>query len=343
MSVFTAKARARKLARQQQQSGGSSQPGGFLGWLEQTSKATDYLLTHPISDLANSLSVFAALVTGNGQALHSAAARLIGWVQSNPIASLKTWVIKQLAGLQTQIVRLQAFTIRLVHISEDALFAQLSRMIAHERNRRIADVKSAERKARREVNALHSIIEHEAASAYRAGFDNRLSDISRIVDYLAAHNSITSRLVKDLASGVLDLAAVDDPLARLALSFLLRQLVDRLGIDRLAGAALSELLRPLLGQPRPNTLPSVIRDVSDRLGALEGQQASFWEHGGSDIEQAGQLWAGITAPLADAAVLAWLAEGVVNPVAWADQISDVLGPLLTGAEKAITAGIREVR
>lgn len=341
MTAKTATDSAAKKARQEQQAKGSNGNTGLLGYIDDVSHAADWIITHPFSSVINTLSAFAAAVTGNHAAFIKADGRLIGWAQANPISALKQWARNQLNALQAQLFKLQVFLLHYIYVSEQRILKLALSAVAHERSRRIAEIKRAEKLARREVAALHSAIEHEAASAYRAGFDGRLSDISRIVEYLAAHNSVTSRLVRDLAAGVLDLASVDDPLARLALGFLLRQLVDRLGVDRLAGAALSDLLSPLLGSPRPNSLPGVIRDVSDRLGALEAQQATFWEHGGSDVEQAGSLWAGITSPLADAAVLAWLAEGVADPVAWADQIADVFNPLLTGVKDVIVAGIRE--
>lgn len=309
-----------------------SQQNGFMHWLDQVSQATDYMWTHPISDLSEGLSLFAGLVTGNGKAAQAAANRLIGWQSQNQTGALKRWTQGQIAALEHQVVEAQAFTIHLVHVAVDALFRQLTGMLEAEADSRIRGDKREHRYTAQQIRALHSAIEHEAASAYRAGFSGRLGVASRLADYLINHNGLVSAITRDLISGILDLASVDDPIARLAVGFLLKHVIQRLGVDKLAGSALSELLAPLLGNPRPRNLPEVIRDVSGRLGALEGQQAQFWAHGGSDVEQAGQQWAAITHPLIDAALLAWLGEAVIDPERWARQLSGAVnGPMNAAA------------
>lgn len=304
-------------------------------------KAADWIMTHPLSDIKNTVSVFAALVTGNGTALHNAINRYMGWVQDNPIASLKTWVQRQLAGLQTQILRLGIYLTGQIQLTAALLQRRFDTAIKAEQRARVRGDRRDRTFTRRQVRALNAAINHEAASSYRAGFNERLHGITAIIGYLAAHNDISGRVIGDAVNGVLDLASVDDPLARLALGFIMRHIVDKLGVDKLAGDAVQELLGPLLGAPRPTGLASVITDISDRLGALEGTWGQFWANGGSDIEQAGREWSALTAPLTDVALIAWLGQAVVDPTAWAREITDVTAPVLTAAKDAFTTILRD--
>lgn len=341
VTQFTDKSAAGKAAHKANNANPSPQGNAFMRYLDSVSQATDYMLTHPISDMANALSAFAGLVTGNGNATRDAVSRMMGWAISNPIASLKTWVIKQVAALAQQIQRNYDFLIKLIFKSNETTWAHFTKADKSERYHRILGDKRAEIYALRHVRALHSLIEREAAGAYRAGYQGRIGDISKVAEYLAEHNPIVKRLVADLISGALDLASVDDPIARLALSFAAKHIIERLGVDKIAGRALSDLLAPLLGDPRPHSLPAVITDISARLGALEGQQAQFWTDGGAEVEQAGEQWSAITSPLVDAALIGWMAQAVTDPQRWARELSGAVEPVLNGAHDLMTKLLRE--
>ena len=310
-------------------------------YAEQVANGADYMLFHPFQDLTNSVSILAGLITGNGKATHDALGRLLDWAGNNQTGALKGWVQKQLQGVYQEIFKLQVYLIKLIALEVGDLRKWVVAQLALEAKRRIEGDKREHKFTLEQIHSLHALIEHEAASAYRAGFSDRLGVASRIVDYLANHNGIVGPIVRDLTSGILDLLSVDDPVARLAVGFILRHFISKLGVDRLAGDAVSELLAPLLGQPRPRNLPDVIRDVSARLGALEGQQEQFWTHGGSEVEQAGSEWATITSPLVDAAIVAWLGEALVDPEAWARQITDVIEPVMTAAKDAAVTLIKD--
>lgn len=321
-----------------------SKPGPqspFMRWLDITGQGADWMMTHPFSDLANGISLFAGLVTGNGRATSDAAKRLVGWQINNPVASLKAWVTRQLNLVTQEIVQIQAYLLHYIYQTAQRLTKLFNQEIAIERARRIAGDRADERYTRQQVLALHQLIEREAAGAYRGGYAGRTDVISKLADYLASHDPVVRRLTGDLISGLLDLASIDDPVARLALGFVMKHIIGRLGVDKVAGDALSALVSPLLDHGRPHDLPGVIRDLSARLDALEGQQAQFWRDGGAEVEQAGAQWSAITSPLIDAALIGWLAQAVVAPQAWARELSGTVEPVMGAAQKAFTELVRE--
>lgn len=343
VSVFSslkASAASAKAQAGQQQGG---QPSGFFSFLDQVSSGFDYLITHPLGALVNGVSAFAGLVTFNGRATRAALDRMMGWVQSNPIAALQGWTRRQIAAVMQQVVRLQDFMIKYVRITAHALESEFRAGLRSETKYRKLNDAAIRRYSHELVISLHQQIEREAVSGYRQGFNDRLSEITKVADFIASHNSLVSRLVRDLIAGTLDLASVNDPLARLALGFVMRHIIDRLGIDRIAGAWTADLLGPLLGQPRPRGLTDVIADMSARLGAVEQQWSQFYANGGAEVEQAGQEWRNITAPLADAALIAWLGQAAIDPVRWARELSGVLNPALNGIKEAAVTLFREVK
>ena len=133
---------------------------------------------------------------------------------------------------------------------------------------------------------------------------------------------------------ILDLVSVDDPLARIALGFVIRDLIDKLGVDKLVGNLIQDLLAPILGEPKPRNLHAVIADMGQRLVAAESFEETFTADGGSEVEQAGRLWRDITQPAAAAAIVAFTATAIVNPDGWAKTITAIAG---TPANDLVTA------
>lgn len=341
VSTATATAVARDQAKQQQASQPPPHDTGIMHYIDMVSQASDYILTHPVSDLANGLSLLAGLVTGNGKASQDALIRMGGWTQSQPVAALKAWTVRQLSSVSRETFLLQAHLTGLIGATRRQVEAELARAMAHERRRREAGDRAAERQARREVTALHHLIEREAAGAYRQGHAGRIAVITRLADYLAAHNSEVSGLLARLTGIVLDLAAVDDPAVRVLAGFLIRHVITRLGLDKVTARATADLLAPVLGNPHPRTLAAVIGDISARLGAIEAQEAQFWADGGAEVEQAGRQWSAITSPVVDIAIVAWLAQAATHPQAWARELSGAVEPVMTGAKDAMSAILRE--
>ncbi len=343
MTAQTAKDAARAQAKQKQQQAASGDPGGIMHYLDMVGQASDYILTHPISDLANGLSLLAGLVTGNGKEMGHSLVRMGGWTMTNPVASLRAWTARQLAAVSRSVFDLQAYLTKLIALTRRQVESELIAGLRREKHHRVLGDTRTGRHATLQVRALHHQIEREAASAYRQGYQGRIGAISRIADYLASHNPAVRGLLDRLVIIVLDLAAVDNPPVRLLAGFLIRHVIERLGLDRLGARAVSDLLSPLLDHPHPRDLPTVIGDVSARLGALEGQQAQFWADGGAEVEQAGKQWANITSPVVDIAIIAWLAQAAADPQRWARELTGAVEPVMTGAMDAMTAIIREGR
>jgi hypothetical protein len=320
--------------------GKGSQPGGIIHDINHLASGFDYALSHPFSTVINDLRGMVGILTGNGAAVNASANRVMGWVQSTPIASLKAWVLRQLAKLRAELNADMLAMIKLYFLLNKVLTNYINRLVRSETHyRKLGDL-AAEKYARNQVNALHHLIERESASAYRGQSGGRIELITRVTDLIANRNPVVRRLAGLLIGGALDLLSVDNPLARIALGFVMRHFIDRLGVDKVAGSFVSGLLDPLLGNPRPRDLPGVIRDVSSRLGALESQWGQFYANGGAEIEQAGHQWAAITGPVGDIALIAWLGQAALDPVAWARELSGAVEPVLTGAADAMHALLR---
>lgn len=311
---------------------------GFSLW-QFTKSAYDsftYMLTHPISDLENEAAILAGLFTGNHDAAWNALYRLIGWNQQNVITP-------QLSPIRFIIIRIQA-TIRSaitglrnwVTGQLRGLRAWVMHLIRHERQaRRRADAR-VEHLARQLARHALATVQREAASAYKAASPAHTNTIERLAADLVAREPLIKGLVGRLVSGAVDLAEIDDPLLRIALPFVMKEVINRLGIEKPAGELLDGLLSSILGQGPPKNLHAVILAICDRLTAVEGQWATFMSDGGPEILQAGEEWAKITSLTADAGLLAFFGSMVADPTAWARDVSDVAGPLVGGAIDGIS-------
>lgn len=252
-------------------------------------------------------------------------ARFQFWVQIHVLKFLIPLILHKydvaIAKLHAQVARL----IRLIYVTTNQVLATSLKAVRAERRARIQAVKRAEAKARLEIRALHQTIEREAASAYQLEHDQRVSAIVRLLEFAVTRNPALRDAVGVAIKAILDLVAVDDPIARLALGFVARDLIDKLGVDRLIGHLVSDLLAPILGQPKPRNLHAVIQDMGARLVAAESFEATFTADGGSEVEQAGRLWRDITAPAAAAGIVAFTAAAIVDPSGWARTITEVVG------------------
>jgi hypothetical protein len=192
------------------------------------------------------------------------------------------------------------------------------------------------------VNALHRIIEAEAASGWRTGYPDRASEISKLADFIVNRDPLVKNIIGRVVAGALDLASVDDPFARLLLGKLIQLAIEKLGTDRLAGGMLSDLIGTLMANPHARNLHDVIADIGSRIGAQEAQWAQFYANGGSQVEQAGQEWRDITGIGANLALVAFFGLAVAEPTAWAKDvqgtIGTVAGDLITGVADLITRG-----
>lgn len=302
-----------------------------------------YMLTHPLSDLENQAAILAGLFTGNHDAAWNALYRLIGWNQQNVITP-------QLSPIRFIIVRIQAtvkaaITSLRVWVTGQlrGLRAWVMALIRHERRaRRRADAR-VEHLARQLARHSLATVQREAASAYRAATPAQTSEIQRLAADLVARDPLVRDLVGRLVSGAIDLAEVDDPLLRIALGFVMKEVINRLGIEKPAGELLNSLLSSILGNGPPKNLHAVILAICQRLTAVEGQWTTFMADGGPEILQAGEEWAKLTSLTVDAGLLAFFGGMVADPTGWARDVSDVAGPVVGGAIDGISAAMTRWR
>ena len=178
------------------------------------------------------------------------------------------------------------------------------------------------------AQSLPGLIDTRAANGYDPTLRARATLLTRLLDTVAAHNPAVAGLVSDLAKYAIDLAGIDDPIARIAAQLLLKQVIDRLGVDTALQAMLSDLLGGIFGGGQPKTLQDVTADIGNRLDALEAGQAALAPLApeADNLHELGTV-------IFDAALLAYLVAAVADPAGTADDTQAVLAvtvdPLLT--------------
>lgn len=253
--------------------------------------------------------------------------KLYYWIQIHVLKYLLQLINRRVMQLQAWTKRQVAMLIRLIYVATNTVLAIALHAVRAERLAREHAVKAALATARRDIRMLHQTIEREAASAYRVQRDARVSTIVRLLEFAVTRNPELRTIIKDAVTALLDLLAIDNPIARLALGFVINDLIDKLGVDRLVGHLASELLRPLLGAPKPSNLHAVILDMGARLVAAESFEATFTEDGGAQVEQAGKLWRDITQPAIAASIVAFVGLGIAEPNGWATALNETVGRL----------------
>jgi hypothetical protein len=181
------------------------------------------------------------------------------------------------------------------------------------------------------AHSLPGLVDQEATSGYNPTLRPRAGTLQRLIDTLAAHDPFVAGVIKDLATFLIDLAEIDNPVLRLAAQFVLRQVIDHLGLDTALRDLAGKLLGGILGTGPPKTLAGVTEAIGNRLNAVEGAVSDLAPLAGEadDLHEMGTL-------AFDTALLAYLAAGITDPRAWADDTNavlnatagQVLGPLL---------------
>lgn len=234
------------------------------------------------------------------------------------ITALRAWIFGQLKD----VYYILAFTITVLR-------SQLTMLIRAETMARIKAIAHAEALAKQEVRALHQAIEREAASAYRSGNAGHLSAISILGDAISAAEPTVKHLVGRIVQYAIDLAEVDNPLIRFVAVKLLSYLIDKLGIDKIAGDMLSSLVVPVGHLGAPNGLPEVVTAICGRLAGLEKWNATFMADGGPEIIHAGEQWRNIDSPVVSLTLLGLFTSMVVTPDQWATVMSDTIGTVVS--------------
>lgn len=108
------------------------------------------------------------------------------------------------------------------------------------------------------IKYIFQTINQEAATGYASTADERKSAIQQAAQDIVSDLPIVKEIVGRLVTIALDLVEIDNPLLRIALGWLLKELINHLGVEDAAGAAFAALLQPLLGQAPPKNLHDTI-------------------------------------------------------------------------------------
>lgn len=293
-------------------------------------KGALFQLTHPINTVEQNVAIFAGLVTGNMTAVLNAINRLEGWQQARITKPIMSWARRQVARLWAALDADRRMLFKLIFHVNGVTRAWVLRLIRRERvARRRGDDREHAYALARAKWAIQTV-DREAAGGYRTGYDAQVSVATRVLQDIITRNPALRDVVGKVITGVLDLAAVEDPLARLIAGFILRHVVASLGVDKALGNLAQSLLGPLLDQPHPKTLHDVIMAMSGRIGTLEQEWATFMGDGGPQVEQAGRGWRDLTSLPLDAALLAFAVAATTEPAMTARELSAVIHPIGTG-------------
>lgn len=110
-----------------------------------------------------------------------------------------------------------------------------------------------------------------AASGYARHKADRKNAIVKAAEDIFTESPVVRAIIGEAVRLALRLLEVENPLEKLALGFIIRELLNHLGADNVAGAAFAALLSPLTGHPAPKTLPDVIAQMT-----LDTQAVASW-------------------------------------------------------------------
>lgn len=303
---------------------------GIWQWVNSVLGRYAHGVGQAISDFAHAWIAWTHIAVPQDWAIIHAFDKVLVWVKNTWIKYIEQLITARLKVI-VQMIRLQFYQLRrMIWASYRAATRYALALFQLEATRRRKADVALDHEIKTRIKWLHQHLEREASTAYKASWQAHLGLSGHVAELAAEYDPITRRLVRDLVKVLLDLAAVDDPLARLALGFLLRHVINKLGIGRVVGDLLERLMASILGNPRPHDLPGVIRDIGTRLDQLEQQWADFMRHGGPEVEQAGDQWRNMASPIIDAGLLAFAAFAWREPANWARDVNHVLGPIVDG-------------
>jgi len=318
---------ARRMAKQigDSRSPDSGLFGGIWHWVNGVASGIGHFIDGPIVSALRAILNHLENIDAAFQDDINAIERIIFWWERALWHTLQGYITRRVAKVRAELRREVTHLIRLIYVATRTVLALAYAAVARERHERKVAVGRAEARARAQVKALHTTIEREAASGYRITSNDRASLIVRLLDFAVTRNPEIRVLVKDIAGGILDLLEIDDPPLRLLLGFLIKHVIDKLGIDKAVGVLIDDLLAPVLGKKKPHDIHDVILDLSQRMLAVEKQWAQFFEDGGSQVEQAGTDWRNITSLLGNTAIVAFTADAIAQPDEWAKELNKVVG------------------
>src|SRR5882762_2537166 len=125
------------------------------------------------------------------------------------------------------------------------------------------------------AQTIPGLIDTRAANGYDPTLRARGGALQKLLDTVVAHDPLAASLVSRLATFIIDLAGVEDPVVRIAAQLILKQVIDRFGVDTALHAMLGDLVGSILGGGQPKTLQAIMGDVGNRLDALEAGEAAL--------------------------------------------------------------------
>jgi hypothetical protein len=323
-----------RLAAEHANPNGSS--SGLAGWLNSLLNHLNHNVLSPISAFVRTLVDWSHTSLYWQTHLRRAIGNLTAWFLNGQLKWLKGYINIKANRLHADILKARAYAEQLAVMALRLANAYTDRRVSIERAWRLRGDKYLFSEIRTLVKWLHQNIEREAISGYQLGAKDRASVITRVAELIARFAPETRFLVRQVVRGILDLLEVDNPILRIALGFVLRHIVDRLGLEKPIGQLLGRLMGSALATGKPKGLHDVVYDITSRLTALEGQWAQFMADGGAEILQAGEEWQAITTLGTDAALLAVVGLMATKPHAFARDLSNTAGVVINDAIGAIT-------
>lgn len=260
--------------------------------------------------------------------------RLAAWIWLHQVKPVRDQLAAQIAALRAWAAQEFAFTWALIERRYLAALGYTDRAVGIEHVQMILAVMKEHAAMLAGDKATLATVQREAATAYDAGIHSRIGIAGDLLDDLVTRTPLIKDLVDVVINGALRLADIEDPVLGWLVTKAVDEIVNKVGIDRLAAQAVQGLLAPVIGQPRPADLHAVIAALDARLTAQERNWKDFMQHGGPEVEQAGDEWKAATGLVVDAGILGMVGLAVADPAAWAAGISDTVG---TAADAALTA------
>lgn len=169
------------------------------------------------------------------------------------------------------------------------------------------------------AQSIPGLVDDNAANGYDNTLVQRGNLLQKLLDTAVAHEPLVADLVSKLATTIVDIAGLEDPIIRIAAQLILKQVIDKLGINTVLGAMINDLIGNILGTGTPKTLKDIMADIGNRLDALEDGQAGLAPLApeADNLHELGTL-------VFDALLLAYFAAAVADPVGTADGTADAL-------------------
>jgi len=121
------------------------------------------------------------------------------------------------------------------------------------------------------ITYIFQTVNQEAATGYQSTAQDRKSTIQKAASDIVSDLPIVRSIVGRIVGLALDLIEIDQPELRILLGFVLKELIKHLGVEQAAGAALSSLVAPVLGEAPPRNL----HDTVARLGSDNNANARW--------------------------------------------------------------------